>query len=240
MGYSTPDKQFIEIVKLSTSFLETMALLDMRPTGSNYKTIRKRIQELSLDVSHWVDGRAGRKGKTVPLDEILVKDSSYRHSSKLKNRLVREGLLEYRCYSCGIREWMEKPIVLRIDHITGDPKDNRIDNLRLLCPNCDSQTPTFGARNRKTRTVSSLDRAIKAGKKKLKYKKKFCEKCQRGISPTATLCKSCYGSDREDTKIEWPDVNQLVLRVKEKGYRATGEELGVSDNAVRKRIKNHS
>lgn len=89
--------------------------------------------------------------KFIPLSEILVEDSAYTNITRLKIRLLREGLLEPKCYAvdCGLTEWKGKPISLQLDHINGDNLDHRIENLRLLCPNCHSQTDTFAGKNKR-------------------------------------------------------------------------------------------
>lgn len=81
------------------------------------------------------------------MSEILVKDSTYRNSSHLKRRLITEGYLQARCGVCGLDEWMEQPIPLEVHHVNGDKRDNRIENLRLLCPNCHALTPTYRGKN---------------------------------------------------------------------------------------------
>ena len=68
--------------------------------------------------------------------------------TSLKKRILRAGLLKNECYICGLKEWLNKPIVLQLDHINGNNKDNRIENLRLLCPNCHSQTSTWCGKNK--------------------------------------------------------------------------------------------
>lgn len=235
-----PADKIAKAVKLSKSMQETFRLLDVRGGGTSYKMVRKVIEELNLDISHWETKKPGRQGKTIPLEEILVKDSNYTHTASLKKRLIRAGVLEYYCHTCGIRDWQGKYIGLHLDHINGDDKDNRLNNIRLLCPNCHAQTPTFGVKGKKERNYAELKRAIKAGRKKIKNKYNFCEQCGKGITREAKLCKSCHGKVREKSKIEWPEINELVQRVKEKGYTAVGKELGVSDNAVRKHIQKHS
>ena len=67
----------------------------------------------------------------------------------LKGRLLAEGLKENRCETCGVSEWRDKPLPLALHHVNGDPLDNRLENLQLLCPNCHAQTPNFGSLNRR-------------------------------------------------------------------------------------------
>ena len=89
------------------------------------------------------------KNEIFTLDEILVKDSKYTNMSSLKKRVLKNNLIEYKCAICGISEWMNKKLILQLDHINGDNRDNRISNLRLLCPNCHSQTETYCKKNKK-------------------------------------------------------------------------------------------
>lgn len=89
------------------------------------------------------------RSHVIPLVEILVEDFTYSRGP-LKIRLINEGILENICSECRIGpEWNGKPLVLALDHINGRNRDNRISNLRLLCPNCHSQTDTFAGRNSK-------------------------------------------------------------------------------------------
>ena len=117
--------------------------------GSSTDTLKRRIVELNCDISHF-----GKKEKIqspqarYSLDEILIENSTYANISRLKERLVREGKLEYKCQNCGIKEWQSKPLSLHLDHINGKNNDHRIENLRFLCPNCHSQTETYAGRNK--------------------------------------------------------------------------------------------
>lgn len=83
----------------------------------------------------------------IPLEEILAGDHPYYQTLKLKKRLVKEGIFENKCSSCEIDMWQGKEISLQLDHINGDNSDHRKENLRLLCPNCHSQTDTWCGRN---------------------------------------------------------------------------------------------
>lgn len=86
-----------------------------------------------------------------PIESVLVEDSTYARCA-LKKRLIDCGLLEYKCACCGIEaEWNGKPMPLILDHINGVNNDNRLENLRFVCSNCDSQLDTYKARNKRKR-----------------------------------------------------------------------------------------
>jgi transposase-like protein len=82
----------------------------------------------------------------LPLETYLIADLSH-HRGNLKRRLLREGLKDNRCERCGISEWRDAPLSLALHHINGDGRDNRLENLQFLRPNCHSQTENFAGRN---------------------------------------------------------------------------------------------
>ena len=88
--------------------------------------------------------------RAMSIDNLLV---GKRNRTHLKLRLLRAGLKESRCESCGISEWLGRPLSLELHHENGDGQDNRIDNLRILCPNCHSQTDTWGGKNARRRAA---------------------------------------------------------------------------------------
>lgn len=144
-------------VRDSTSLRQVLARLGLSKQGGGaYATLNRRIKALEIDTGRFT-GQGWRKGQTSwpnrltrPLEELLVTDSPVTCIHRLKRRLIREGLLETRCQICGLGdEWNNQPLVLRFDHINGVRNDMRIENLRLICPNCDSQLPTFAGRNRR-------------------------------------------------------------------------------------------
>jgi hypothetical protein len=135
----------------SKSIAGVLRHLGMRVGGGNYTTIHRAIRELQLDTGHWT-GQGHRKGCRIPvvparsLAEILARNSIY-NSNKLRLRLIREGVFDAVCASCGLARWMSSAIPLEIDHRDGDRLNNEISNLRLLCPNCHALTPTYRGRN---------------------------------------------------------------------------------------------
>lgn len=145
-----------EAIAKSNSIAQAIKSLDMSVTTSNYKTFHRNVKKYAIDTSHFL-GQAHLKGKdrktihTHSLEEVLVENSSYTYIAHLKKRIVRAGLLDYKCNNknCAIVDWQGKPLALQLDHINGIPNDHRIENLRFLCPNCHSQTDTFAGRNKK-------------------------------------------------------------------------------------------
>lgn len=119
------DEQFIEAVKTSPSYAEVMKKIGLKPAGSNYDTVKRKISELGLDTSHmtgkvWNQGERYRPVKEAkPLEEILVEHSSYISTYHLKERLLKEGVKD----------------------------DLRIENLQILCPNCHAFTDNYRGRN---------------------------------------------------------------------------------------------
>lgn len=91
--------------------------------------------------------KKGPKGR-IPILEILEgKHPSYKRAP-LKRRLLAEGIKENKCEECGITEWKDNLLSMHLDHINGVNNDHRLKNLRMLCPNCHSQTPTYCGRNK--------------------------------------------------------------------------------------------
>lgn len=233
----------------------SLIILGLKRCGSNTKWIDKKIKELHIDTSQWV-GQGHLRGKThnwnnkIPLEKILIKDSTYSNNNSLKIRLFKAGLLTDKCYICEISTWHGKKLSLHLDHINGDKYDNRLENLRLLCPNCHSLTDTYTGKNagryigRKQPSAEGVDRTIQDNIKKLKENKIqlkkvkiLCPVCSKNELSTkaAKKCLSCHHKSQE--KISWPDNEILLQMIKDSNFLAVSKKLGVSDNAIRHRLK---
>jgi len=153
------DAEFTRIVKESFSIRSCLSALGLKLCGGNYKCFYSKVSELGLDIKHFT-GRGHLKGKNhswtpkQPLTDIL-KENNYFNTNSLKLRLFKENVKERKCEVCFNTEWLGKPIPLELDHINGINTDNRLQNLKILCPNCHAQTDTYRGRNKNKQTLSS-------------------------------------------------------------------------------------
>ena len=147
---SFSNKQLVEAVKLSTSTRQVLRRLKLKQAGGNYQTIRKTIQELQLDTSHFT-GQGWASGKQLPskrpIEEYLTNKQPIQ-SYKLKNRLLKEGVFPQKCSNCNRKTWLGKPIPLELDHRDGNTENNNLNNLHLICPNCHVFTPNYRGKNK--------------------------------------------------------------------------------------------
>ncbi len=151
----TVDRSNLEdIVKMSKSITNVLRELGYSNprAGRNRSDLINRLIQERIDYSHF-DGtrRAPSNIEKYSLSEILIENSPYRCDHHLKKRLVKSGLLEYKCSECGLTDmWNGKPLKLHLDHKNGNHRDYRLENLRFLCPNCHSQTETYAGKNAKS------------------------------------------------------------------------------------------
>lgn len=216
-------------VAASSSYSEALRRMGRSSTGNSFKVLQKYVAIWGLDVSHFDPyatmrqrSRAGR----VPLAEILTTGRAFSRGA-LKRRLYDEGYKERRCELCGQDEnWRGSPMSLILDHINGIPDDNRLENLRIVCPNCAATLDTHCGRNARAPA-------------------RPCQGCGVLITSPATqryCSRECAGRARRgprpprpDTRrVERPPYEQLRAQIDAEGWSAVGRRYGVSDNAVRK------
>lgn len=216
--YCWDEKIIRECCRNATSYCEVLRLMHIPIHGSNSQTLKNKIKKYQIDISHFT-GRA-KSYTSASIDQYLVKDSNIK-SAKLKEKLLINRLKENKYEICGITTWQEKPIVIQLHHINGNPTDNRIENLQMLCPNCHSQTENY------------------ARKESINKPKNVCLSCGKQIGRNSTYCKSCAAKYRNNN-LEIPSRETLKELLLIKSFTKIGETYGVTDNAVRKWCKKYN
>ena len=149
--YKLSDEQFVELLKKSSTISEVLFKLGYTVKGNSwgYSQVKRRMDDLNLDYSIF-------KGKSAVIKitklnnvrkEDILKENCKHQRTVLRRYVIKNNLIPYKCAICGCTKWQGKTLSLELDHINGINNDNRLENLRFLCPNCHSQTSTYGSRN---------------------------------------------------------------------------------------------
>lgn len=220
------DEDFRKYVKESKTWSELLIKCGYNNLG-NKSVVLNRINTMKLDYSHFPYGQNWAHGISNPnikysLDEILIENSPYKSMVRLKKRLIKELQWEYKCSSCKLSTWLDKPIPLEIEHINGIHNDNRSENICFLCPNCHALTDTYKGKN------------VKSFKNVQEIQNK-CIKCQVNIDKNATRCDKC--ARFEQRKIIRPSYEQLIDDKNKMTFTAIGRKYNVTDNTIRKWIR---
>lgn len=149
--YKLSDEQFVELLKKSSNISEVLFKLGYTIKGNSWghSQVKRRMTDLNLDYSIFKGKQcvAVTKITKVVKAEDILKENCKHQRNVLRNYIIKNNLVPYKCAICGCVEWQGKTLSLELDHINGLNNDNRLENLRFLCPNCHSQTSTYGSRN---------------------------------------------------------------------------------------------
>jgi hypothetical protein len=221
-------------IAASRSYAEALRRLGMCATGGAGNTLKKWTVVWGISTDHF-DPYAASRNRLVrtltPLSEILVEGSTY-HRGKLKERLFNSGLKARHCERCGQgEEWHGRAMSLILDHVNGISNDNRLENLRIVCPNCAATLNTHCGR-------------------KLRLQPRRCLRCDAVFKPKYASHRYCSawcgqrhhrshlsGPRPHTRKVERPPYERLLVEVERMGYTTTGRKYGVTDNAIRKWIR---
>jgi hypothetical protein len=231
------------IVKESKTKSECVIKLGLSARCSgNFQTLDKYIKLYNLDISHF-EYSHNKIFDKKPLCEVMIENSTF-HTRALKTRLYKEGIKERKCELCGQgEEWNGMKISLILDHKNGVSDDHRLENLRIVCPNCNAGLETHcRGHNRMSKQKDNSFRKEKVIKEKNinnKHSKIYYCSCGKIKSKESKMCLDCHNKiiSFKQRKVIRPPYEQLINEIKSSSYVATGKKYNVSDNAIRKWVK---
>jgi hypothetical protein len=231
------DKAFCSLFSQSKSLTDFAFLLGIcNPSGGMYLSLKKRIAKLNLDVkSQWSPWRVNVTPFNRLEDREYFAPNTKHGGAEMRKRICDEKLIPYRCAFCGNEgKWNGMTLHLEIDHVNGDHYDNRLENLRFLCPNCHSLTSTFGGRNKNRYDDSPL---IKKEKQRTYLPIKTqatCQICGKELTrwSRSGLCLSC--ANLKKRKVKRPTKFELVRLLQFHSFEFLAKQYGVSSRAIRK------
>ena len=215
---SYTESEFCLIVANSNSWRDLARNLGYNCNSGDLKaSIQKRVEELNISTQHFKSVAPNAIERNE--ENIFIKNSTANQST-LRKWYLKGQYTEYKCSICGQEPfWQGQPLTLILDHINGINNDDRLENLRWVCPNCNIQLPTTGRAN--------------VAKSSKKY---YCVDCGKEVSKSTTIrCQNCESKHRviplEDMPISREELKNLI---RNKPFTQIGVMFSVSDNAIRK------
>lgn len=214
-----------QIVKQSKSIKEVIGKLGYQTSGGrNNETVKNRINKYNIDISHF----SYTKGIVRTEENIFIKDSTASQAT-LRKWYIKGQYTPYVCSICGQEpKWQGKELTLILDHINGSNHDDRLENLRWVCPNCNQQLETTGFKK------------IRAEENQKIRKKFYCIDCGKEISKNSIRCIDCSNKTRKKvSKENMPTREELKEKIRNQSFLQIGRDYGVTDNAIRKWCDNY-
>ena len=211
-----------QIVKNSNSIREVIVALGYQTcSGNNNKTVKNRIEKYGIDTSHFTFTTGIKR-----CPENVFIENSTASQKVLREWYVKGSYTPYQCSICNLLpEWQGKPLTLILDHINGHNKDDRLENLRWVCPNCNQQLDTTNGKN--------ISKLVKKEVTTTKPIIKYCEDCGTELkSKAANKCPTCAA--KAQRIVERPQRDELKQLVRQYPFTQLAKMFGVSDNAIRK------
>lgn len=212
------DKEIIEsAIKNNYNYNDVLRTLNIPLRGNNRTTLKNKIKEYHIDISHFTFKSTSRKKRVINIEDYLSNKRNI-NTTKLRQKLIEAKLKENKCECCGITNWQNKPIVMQLHHIDGNDKNNNLRNLIILCPNCHSQTYNYRNNGNKI--------------------KKYCPDCGKEISHQSIHCKKCSMKYQQRTrKLIVSDEQLIEDKKKLKTNIAIGKKYNISDSYISRRFK---
>lgn len=213
---SYSNEEFEKIVKECKSYKECAKALGYKAySGTLSKLLQEKIKKLNIDTSHFTS----TTHRKLTEDLVFVENSTVTQKT-LRNWYKKGNYSEYKCAICGQEPyWNGKEMTLILDHINGHNTDDRLENLRWVCGNCNTQLETTNGKN----------------KERVEHTLNYCVDCGAPISKNSTRCMACENKRRivpvEKMAITREELKELI---RSQSFLSIGRKFGVSDNAIRK------
>jgi Zn finger protein HypA/HybF involved in hydrogenase expression len=246
MAKSWTNDQLAAAVKSNTNFADVARSLGLVPTGKNGTTIKRYIELLKLDMSHFTHRCPNPIKHTLLYEEVFCENSKVR-GSKLARRLKKLNIFPYQCECGNTGVWNNKPLTLHVDHKDGTNSNNLPENLRWLCPNCHSQTPTYARTKFKKLGIPSIMSSP------IQFETVVCHMCNEKFQRSSRrmndtrkrgqiifFCsQTCSRRHSQVTQGKQENNHdEIYARFKQlDNYLRTAREFNVSDRTVHKIVK---
>lgn len=211
-----------EIVENSETNKQALERLGYSSNGTSGRTLRKRCEQYNITMPSDRDTSKTVNRSSVTKEDL--KENSSRTTTTIKRFILREEILSYSCNNCENKgQWEGKPLILQLDHINGIGNDHRLENLRFLCPNCHSQTETFGSKN---------GQSVKEATDNL------CPSCGVIMARNSQKCRTCHFDTLR--RVEWPERDLLKNLIRTDTFTSIMKQFNVTDSTIRSWCKKYN